>query len=237
VGPDGDRLPQRHSIGCVAERTDIGRLLQEMIIHAHPRIKRPRPSSCFPEPSGREPRLCFRLRQPALPGESFYLSHFGAKIMRVIRFQRVGAIAAILTFAAVVHNFACPLTADEAGKAGATPEELVGSWKQVIVILGKEVRPPKADGSEVKLLHVTPTHFTRIAHNPKTRQLYGVVGGRCTAADGKYVETIEYADEGSRKAAEGQKPMEFTYTIAKGQLQLKLADPKSEYTEIWSRVE
>jgi hypothetical protein len=159
-------------------------------------------------------------------------------IMLKSRSQRI----ILLTLAFSVAGAACiflfdAARAEEAVKAGVTPKELVGSWKQVIAIVGKEVRPPKQDGTEVKLLHLTPTHFTRIVYNPKSKQLYGFVGGSCSAADGKYQENIDYADEGSRKAAEGHKPMQFSYKIENGQLQLKLIDPGSEYTEIWARVE
>src|SRR5258708_4033222 len=106
------------------------------------------------------------------------------------------------------------VAAEPGAKKDPAAAEIVGSWQQVVAIVGKEVRPPMKDGTEVKLLHITPTHFTRIVYNPKTNQLMGVVGGTCPLVADKHVETIAYADEGSRKQAERQPPLEFQYNIA-----------------------
>ncbi len=126
--------------------------------------------------------------------------------------------------------------AEPAAKQDAAPADVVGTWQQVVAVLGNEVRPPKKDGSEVKLLHITPTHFTRIVYNPKTKQLLGVVGGTCPLAAGQHVETIEYADEASRKQAEGQKPLEFQVKLEGEILTLTLAGANPQYIETWKRV-
>lgn len=128
------------------------------------------------------------------------------------------------------------LAAEPVPKKDATPADIVGSWQQVVAVVGKEVRPPKKDGTEVKLLHITPTHFTRIAYNPKTNQLLGVVGGTCPLVADKHVETIAYADEGSRKQAEGQAPLEFQYKIEGDLLMLTLPGAATTYSETWKRV-
>jgi hypothetical protein len=126
--------------------------------------------------------------------------------------------------------------AEPAPKKDPAPVDIVGSWQQVVAVVGKEVRPPKKDGTEIKLLHITPTHFTRIVYNPKTSQLMGVVGGTCPLAAGKHVETIAYADEASRKQAEGQAPLEFQYKIEGDLLILTLPAGATPYSETWKRV-
>jgi hypothetical protein len=85
------------------------------------------------------------------------------------------------------------------------------------------------------LLHITPTHFTRIVYNPKTNQLMGVVGGTCPQAADKHVETIAYADEGARKQAAGQAPLEFQYKLEGDLLTLTLPGAAA-YSETWKRV-
>lgn len=127
-------------------------------------------------------------------------------------------------------------SAEPAPLKDAAPADVVGTWQQVVVVLGNEVRPPKKDGTEVKLLHITPTHFTRIVYNPKTNQLLGVVGGTCPLAAGKHVETIAYADEASRKQAEGQAPLEFQVKLEGEMLTLTLPNAKPQYVETWKRV-
>ena len=121
-------------------------------------------------------------------------------------------------------------------KKDAPPADIVGTWQQVAAVIGKEVRPPKKDGTEVKLLHITPTHFTRIVYNPKTSQLLGVVGGTCPLAADKHVETIAYADETSRKQGEGQPPLEFQYKLQGDMLTLTLPTAAAQYSETWKRV-
>ena len=131
----------------------------------------------------------------------------------------------------------CGFVAAEPGpKKDAAAANIVGSWQQVVAVVGNEVRPPKKDGTEFKLLHITPTHFTRIVYNPKTSQLLGVVGGTCPLAADKHVETIAYADEGARKQAEGQAPLEFQYKIDGDLLILTLPAAAAQYSETWKRV-
>jgi len=141
-------------------------------------------------------------------------------------------------FAAATVCGACRefLAAQPGPKKEAAPADIVGTWQQVVAVVGKEVRPPKKDGTEVKLLHITPTHFTRIVYNPKTKQLMGVVGGTCPLAANKHVETIEYADEASRKQAEGQAPLEFQYKVEGDSLILTLPNAATAYSETWKRV-
>ncbi len=128
------------------------------------------------------------------------------------------------------------LAAEPGPKKEAAPADIVGTWQQVVLLIGNEVRPPKQDGTEVKLLHITPTHFTRTVYNPKTKQLMGVVGGTCPLAAGKHVETIAYADEASRKQAEGQKPLDFQAKLEGEILTLTLPGANPQYVETWKRV-
>jgi hypothetical protein len=122
-------------------------------------------------------------------------------------------------------------------KGAAIPKDLLGTWEQVIAQVGNQVhRPDAAAAGTVKHLHVTPTHFTRVTYLAKTKQLLGVVGGRCSNVDGKYVETIEFADEASRKAAAGEKPLEFTIDIKNDSLVLKRVGGNPDYSEVWKRV-
>ena len=131
------------------------------------------------------------------------------------------------------HSF---VGAEPGPKKDALPAGIVGTWQQVVAVVGKEVQPPKKDGTEVKLMHVTPTHFTRIVYNPKTNQLLGVVGGTCALAVDKHVETIAYADEASRKQVEGQAPLEFQYKIEGDLLTMTLPAAAAQYSETWKRV-
>jgi|GEM_PF-5799836 len=128
------------------------------------------------------------------------------------------------------------LAAEPGSKKDAPPADVIGTWQQVVVLVGNEVRPPKKDGTEVKLLHITPTHFTRIVYNPKSSQLLGVVGGTCPLAAGKHVETVAYADEGSRKQAEGKAPLEFQSMLEGDMLTLALPGANPKYVETWKRV-
>jgi len=141
-------------------------------------------------------------------------------------------------FCTVVLCGACGafFAAEPAAKKDAAAADVVGTWQQVVVLLGNEVRPPKKDGTEAKLLHITPTHFTRVVYNPKTGQLLGVVGGTCPLAADKHIETIAYADEGSRKQAEGQKPLEFQSKLEGDMLTLTLPGANPQYVETWKRV-
>jgi hypothetical protein len=124
-----------------------------------------------------------------------------------------------------------------AAKKDEIPKDLIGSWEQVIAQVGNQINRPDAAGNgTVKHLHVTPTHFNRIVYLSKTKQLLGVVGGRCTFAGAKYSETIEYADEASRKVAADQKPLEFTIDIKNDMLVLKRVGGDPEYSEVWKRV-
>jgi hypothetical protein len=143
----------------------------------------------------------------------------------------------------VIVAVAAFLRADEkpdekkAEKAEAIPQALIGSWEQVIAQVGNQITQPDAAGKgTVKSLHITPTHFNRVVYLSKTKQLLGVVGGCCQLLDGKYVETIDYADEASRKAAEGQKPLEFQLEVKQDMLTLKRVGGTPDYSEVWKRV-
>lgn len=124
---------------------------------------------------------------------------------------------------------------ETAGESLQSPLQLVGTWQQVAVTNGKEVRPAKQDGSEVKLLHITPTHFTRTVYNPKTKRILGIVGGACPLSTDKHIETIEYGDDASLKAAEGTKALEFHVKLERDILTLTLPD-QGPYSEVWKRA-
>jgi hypothetical protein len=151
------------------------------------------------------------------------------KIVRNVSMNPKRGLIAILLIGTIVLTWA---DADDSKKAGI-PKELLGSWEQVIAQKGNQItRPDAADKDMVKSLHITATHFNRVAYNAKTKQLFGVVGGHAKISDGRYVETIEFADEASRKAAEGQNPVEFTFDVKDDVLTLKLEG----YTEVWKRA-
>ena len=123
------------------------------------------------------------------------------------------------------------------GKSSEIPKELLGSWEQVVAQVGNQIQKPDAAGAgTVKQLHITATHFTRVTYLSKTKQLLGVVGGRCSIADNKYVEVIDFADEASRKAATDQKPLEFTIDVKNDSLILKRVGGNPDYSEVWKRV-
>jgi hypothetical protein len=130
-------------------------------------------------------------------------------------------------------------SADEkkGAKSGEFPKELPGSWEQVIAQVGNQIQKPDPGGAGVvKQLHITATHFTRITYLPKTKQLLGVVGGRCSTSDGKYIETIDVADEASRQAVGALKPLEFTVDVKNDSLVLKRVGGDPDDSEVWKRV-
>jgi hypothetical protein len=130
-------------------------------------------------------------------------------------------------------------SADEkkAGKSNEFPKELQGSWEQVIAQVGKQIQKPDPGGAGVvKQMHITATHFTRITYLPKTKQLLGVVGGRCSIIDGKYVESIDVADDASRKAVGDQNSLEFTVDVKNDSLVLKRVGGNPDYSEVWKRI-
>jgi hypothetical protein len=129
----------------------------------------------------------------------------------------------------------CVISFEQEPSKDRIPNDLLGTWQQVVAQTGNQIHRPDAAGA-VKQLHITSTHFNRVVHSPKTKQLQGVVGGRYSFSGGNYVETIDYADEASRKAAEGQKPMRFAVDIKEETLVLKLVDPDTNYSEVWKRV-
>jgi hypothetical protein len=144
---------------------------------------------------------------------------------------RLTLAVAFLTLLLPAHDSTTP---DQA-KDNALPKELVGSWRIVSRSLGQEER--KAAPGEERLLHITPTHMTRIVFYPKTRKLAGVVGGSVAIAGGKYVETIQWADEASRMGKDAPESLTFDYKLEKNQLRLELMAAGQKYVELWQRVE
>jgi hypothetical protein len=148
-------------------------------------------------------------------------------------------LAAIMPCCALLGAGLAWTAADDkaAAKKDEIPKELIGTWEQVIAQVGNQINRPDAAGNgTVKHLHVTQTHFNRVAFLSKTKQLLGVVGGRCAFAGGKYSETIEYADETARKTAMDQKPLEFTIDLKNDMLVLKRVEANPDYSEVWKRV-
>jgi hypothetical protein len=122
-------------------------------------------------------------------------------------------------------------------KSKGPPAEMIGSWEQVVAQNGNQVIPADAaKNGTVKLLHLTPTHFQRVAYLSKTKQLLGVAGGRLKFADGVLTESIDFADEASRKAAEGQKPLEFRVELKQDLLTLTRVAANPPYSEVWKRI-
>jgi hypothetical protein len=119
-------------------------------------------------------------------------------------------------------------------KADTQPKDLSGSWRLVTRMLGAEER--KAAPGEERLLHITPTHMTRIVYYPKSRKLAGVVGGRVSVDGTHYVETIEWADEGSRMGKENPESMKFSYKLQGDRLTLEASIAGQKYAEVWERV-
>jgi hypothetical protein len=157
----------------------------------------------------------------------------------VFRRETMRAARAMMLLIVTLTLWLAPVGADEkkVAKSDEAPKELQGSWEQVIAQVGNQIQKPDAGGvGAVKQLHITATHFTRVTYLSKTKQLLGVVGGRCSGGNGKYVETIDFADEASRKAAADQKPLEFTIDLKNDSLILKRVGGNPEYSEVWKRV-
>ena len=126
--------------------------------------------------------------------------------------------------------------ADAPKKKADLPAGLAGTWEQVIAQTGNQIIPADAaKNGTVKTLHMTATHFTRVAYLSKSKQILGIVGGQISILNGNYVENIEYADEAARKAADGQKPMEFKIELKNDLLTLKQVGANPEYSEVWKR--
>lgn len=114
------------------------------------------------------------------------------------------------------------------------PNDLVGTWQLIARKMGDAER--RAAANEMRLLHVTPTHMSRVVYDPMTRKILGAVGGRVTVEGGKYMETIEWADEGSRRGRAQTDSVEFDYKLEKDQLRLEQMAGDKMYVEIWERV-
>jgi hypothetical protein len=144
----------------------------------------------------------------------------------------------VLSIVSLVIGF---IMSDAAARYPSDPAkskaELTGSWKQVSMRLGAETKEGGGNG-KTKLLHVTPTHFTRIAFDPNTKQLFGVVGGTYTIAGETYRETIAYADESTRKALEKDNSagLTFEWKLENEQLKLTLVGGGQTYVETWERL-
>jgi hypothetical protein len=115
--------------------------------------------------------------------------------------------------------------------------DITGTWKLVSSRLGNQERTPGA-GEPVKFLHLTPTHFTRIVFDEKTKKLLGAVGGRYKHDASHYTEHIAYADENTRKASENDKSaaLAFMWKLeGDHRLQLTLSGAQN-YVEQWERA-
>ena len=151
--------------------------------------------------------------------------------------MRTARAVAVLMVTCTLCQFGFGADEKKLAKSGEIPKELLGSWEQVVAQVGNQIQKPDAAGAgTVKQLHITATHFTRVTYLTKTKQLLGVVGGRCSVADSKYVEAIDFADEASRKAAADQKPLEFTIDVKNDSLILKRVGGNPDYSEVWKRV-
>jgi hypothetical protein len=142
----------------------------------------------------------------------------------------------IASVAASVWFFAVGGLADEP-KGTATLSDRVGSWHQVTSRLGAQEKKA-GEGQPSKILHLTPTGFTRIVYEPKTRKVLGIVGGRHVFEGQNYTEIIEYADEGTRKMGkvDADFRMTFALKVEGDRLELKASAGGQDYVEVWERI-
>jgi hypothetical protein len=70
---------------------------------------------------------------------------------------------------------------------------LVGTWRMVSFKYGDAAQSSPAPADTVHLKHVTPTHFTVVSYDARTRQVTRVGGGSYSLQGRSYKEQVEYA--------------------------------------------
>ena len=92
-----------------------------------------------------------------------------------------------------------PCHASRPGKARpAVPAQkaagdVVGSWRLVSYRYGDMAEFIPWPAEQVMLKHVTPTHFTWVTYETKTRQAARMAGGTYTLKGSAYREVVEFA--------------------------------------------
>lgn len=128
-------------------------------------------------------------------------------------------------------------TAQESDQPDAR-KNLVGTWRQMSMKQGENLRRFDGPNDQVKLLFITPTHVNRVVHDPKTKKVIGNVGGHCLVEGETYTEIIEFGDEQSIKGLNLAQPtkMSFTFAIDGNRLILKGTGEIKNYSEEWQRL-
>jgi len=118
--------------------------------------------------------------------------------------------------------------------AGPRPAHL-GSWRLVSFKYGETSKWTDAPQDQRRIKLITETYFTWVAYEAASGKVQSMAGGKCTAHEGAYTETIEYAGEGMTNYL--GKEQSFTIRVEGDRLyQSGQLSDGTKIEEVWQRV-